>query len=79
MSCEEFIYKVSYYKTHKHLNSWKDEYFLNEEDTRYIYSENFNPELICKVFVVKVCNKSPSYKMAYHNSTEKPLPFFVLN
>tara|TARA_R100001163_G_C5063064_1_gene200269 strand:- start:998 stop:1237 length:240 start_codon:yes stop_codon:yes gene_type:complete len=79
MSCEAFIYKVSYLKTHKHINSWKDEYFLKEQDTRYIYDDDFSDDYVCKVFVVKVCNKSPIYKLAVKNSS-KPKPVnFILN
>lgn len=71
MSCERFIYKMSYFKTGKHLNSWKDEYYLKEEDTRFIYDDDFKDTSVIKIFVVKVCNKSPSYEMAVGNSCVK--------
>lgn len=82
MSCEAFIFKVSYFKTGKHLNSWKDEYYLNETDTRFIYDDDFvKPCGVIRVFVVKVCNKSPSYLLAVENSKAvaplKPVNFIV--
>ena len=80
MSCEAFIYKVSYFKSAKHLNSWKDEYFLYEKDTRFIYDEDFTDTSVIKVLVVKVCNQSPSYQMAVANScvkTKKGVDFVI--
>lgn len=61
MSCDRFIYKVSWFTSRKHLNSWRDEYYITEEQTRFIYEEECD---LVNVYVIKVCVNSAIYKKA---------------
>lgn len=82
MTCEEFIYRVSYYKSKKHLKSWKDEHYLTELETRYIYDFSTDTEISnnhIKVFVIKVCNKSDEFKQAVLNGKNKNVNFATIN
>ena len=61
MSCDRFIYKVSWFTSRKHLNSWRDEYYITEEQTRFIYEKECD---LVNVYVIKVCVNSAIYKKA---------------
>tara|TARA_R110000803_G_scaffold64561_1_gene125619 strand:- start:269 stop:682 length:414 start_codon:yes stop_codon:yes gene_type:complete len=61
MSCDRFIYKVSWFSSKKHLNSWRDEYYITEEQTRFIYEKECD---LVSVYVIKVCVNSAIYKKA---------------
>lgn len=66
--CKRFIYKVSWYKTKKHLNAWRNEYFPNEEQTRFIYEDPYilgeYDSGYINVSVIRVCESSKEFKLA---------------
>ena len=69
MSCDRFIYKVSWFSSKKHVNSWRDEYYINEIDTRFIYDKE--PYGDVRISVVKVCCNNEIYKNAKRPKVEK--------
>lgn len=69
MSCDRFIYKVSWFNSKKHVNSWRDEYYMEEEQTRFIYDTKEYGDV--RISVVKVCINSEIYKNAKRPQVEK--------
>ena len=69
MSCDRFIYKVSWFSSKKHVNSWRDEYYMEEEQTRFIYDKE--PYGDVRISVIKVCVNSEIYKKAKRPKVEK--------
>ena len=69
MSCDRFIYKVSWFSSRKHVNSWRDEYFMTEEQTRFIYDKE--PYGDVRIFVIKVCVNSEIYKKVKRPEVEE--------
>ena len=69
MSCDRFIYKVSWFNSKKHINSWRDEYYINEIDTRFIYDAKEYGDV--RISVIKVCVNSTIYKNAKRPNVEK--------
>jgi hypothetical protein len=60
----EYIYKISFYESNRHKISHTDMYYLNAEDTRWV----FNSGEISKVFYICVDKKSNEYLNAVNNS-----------
>ena len=79
MDCKKFIYLVSWYKTKKHLNSWRNEYYLTEEETRFIYSDPYitgeYENGYVRVSVIRVCEESREYKIA--SRSKKNINFII--
>ena len=71
MSCDRFIYKVSWFKTKKQVNSWRDEYYMEEEQTRFIYDKE--PYGDVRISVIKVCCNSEIYKNAKRPKVEEDI------
>ncbi len=69
MSCDRFIYKVSWFNSKKHVNSWRDEYYMEEEQTRFIYDAKEYGDV--RISVMKVCVNSTIYKNAKRPQVEK--------
>lgn len=69
MSCDRFIYKVSWFNSKKHVNSWRDEYYMEEIDTRFIYDAKEYGDV--RISVMKVCVNSEIYKNAKRPQVEK--------
>ena len=69
MSCDRFIYKVSWFNSKKHVNSWRDEYYMEEIDTRFIYDAKEYGDV--RISVIKVCVNSEIYKKAKRPQVEK--------
>jgi len=69
MSCDRFIYKVSWFNSKKHVNSWRDEYYMEEEQTRFIYDAKEYGDV--RISVMKVCVNSEIYKNAKRPQVEK--------
>lgn len=68
MDCKRFVYVVSWYKTKYHLIAWRKEYFLTEEQTRFIYDDPYilgeYDDGYIRVSVIRVCESSKEFKLA---------------
>ena len=67
-----FIYKISWYESKKHRVSGTDMYYLNSEDTTWIYERCWNDEVV-KVEYIRVLKNSVYYSTAYESSVIVPL------
>ena len=67
-----FIYKISWYESKKHRVSGTDMYYLNPEDTTWIYERCWNDEVV-KVEYIRVLKNSVYYSTAYDSSVIVPL------
>ena len=61
-----YIYKISWYKNKKSRTSDTDMYYLNAEDTHWIYTRCF--AYIVRVYYIKVEKTSNEYESAVRNS-----------
>lgn len=59
----KYIFKMSWYKSKRHIKSHTDMYYKKEEHTRWGHS---NP--LCRIMVVKVSEDSNEYKQAIYRS-----------
>ncbi len=62
-----FIYMISLYASKKHRISHTDMYYLNAEDTHWIYDRPYDTD-IALVHYIRVPKESQEYKSAVSNS-----------
>ena len=67
-----FVYKISWYESKKHRVSNTDMYYLNSEDTAWIYDRFWGREVV-KVEYIRVLRNCCCYSAAYENSFIVPL------
>ena len=67
-----FIYRISWYESNRHHISQTDMYYLNPEDTTWIYERCWGKEVL-KVEYIRVLKDSVYYSTAYENSFIIPL------
>ena len=67
-----FIYRISWYESNRHRVSHTDMYYLNPEDTTWIYERCWCNEVV-KVEYIRILKNSVNYNTAYENSYIVPL------
>lgn len=66
----KYIYRMSFYKNRRCINSVTDMYYLKEEHTRWGHNYHIDGE-VCRIFVVEVDENSNEYNSAVNNSFQK--------